>query len=74
MDRLVARAEIAERLRNFATISMAMRASDVAELTDWLKSENFTATCRAAVVDPHAVAREFEKLVSRGLESNLSFL
>jgi hypothetical protein len=74
MGRLEARAVLAERLENFSLISMALRASDVTKLVDWIENGDFEQVCANAGADPFAVKRQFDKMINRGLTNALSML
>ena len=74
MGRLEAMAVLAERLENFSLISMALRASDVTKLVDWIENGDFEQVCANAGADPFAVKRQFDKMINRGLTNALSML
>lgn len=74
MEKLMAKAVIAERLRDFAFCAPVLCASDVRSVMVWLKSDEFLLTCADAGADPKAVEMKFEELANRGLDAALSSL
>jgi hypothetical protein len=68
-----ARTVIAERLQNFSLTMLRLRASDVKDLYGWIASNEFSATCELAELDPVAVEAKFTELVDRGNAYNVNF-
>ncbi len=74
MDKLIARAEIVERLRNCEMLGSFLTAHDVRQLVDWIESPAFMATCLAADADPVAVRSQFNTIVNRSFDGSLMAL
>ena len=70
--RLLAQAEITERLQNFSMLAcFSVTVADVRSLLDWLASKEFSATCRDAGADPERTKGLFYDQIAKGNLENV---